>query len=190
MNDRAHLHDGEVLLASRHASPAVFLVSALRGLLDALIVGAILCGLVFAALYWGFQTLPSVIIYPVVFLVTYGFIIFLRWRVWKHSLFRVTTERILLHVPVGLFHSPLFTIKWPQYQESHVGHRNFFDLFFFSRPLQIRHGTADAHLHNTFPSLTYAEDLKHYLDKVDSAVRKNETAALKPFVARPRGKRD
>lgn len=161
-----------------------------RGLLDALLLSIVLCGVLFALLFFVFGTLTPVWAYALPVLLSLVLVFVKRWHVWSHALFRVTTERILLQSPGTLFHPPLRTIKWPQYQESEAGHRHFFDYLFLSRSIHIRFGTADAQHEAEYPSLRYAHDLKHYLDKVDSAVRKNGVASIQPFVAKPRGKRD
>ncbi len=190
MDDRSYLHDGEQLLCSMHSSTAMLLQSWMRAVLEGVIVGVVLCAIGFVIATFGFDVSLSIWLYVTFVIVSVLIIGYFRWKTWKHATLRITSERILLHNPNALFHSDLKTIKWPQYQESHAGHRTFLDFFFWSRPLHIRYGTADAYNEAHFPSLRYAEDLKHYLDKVDSAVRKNEIAAVHPFVAKPRGKRD
>lgn len=207
MDDRSHLHDAEVLLCSLRSSPAMLLWLAVRGILDAVIIGAILSVVLFLVSVF-FDVSLGVWMYAVLFVVTYAYVLWQRWRVWNHALFRITSERILLQDPHAFFHSPLRTVKWSQYQESYTGHqpqestqrpheshhhvsqRQFFDYFFGSRPICIRYGTADARFEAEFPSLRYAHDVKHYLDKVDSAVRRNDLSSIKPFVAKPKGKRD
>jgi hypothetical protein len=190
MDDRLFLHDGEILLVNQRSSAAILLVSWVRGLLDAVILTIILSLIVVVAGYFGFEMIPAWYVYIILFVLSYLAVCWKRWKVWKHASLRVTSDRILVQTPTSLFHPHLTTIKWPQYQESFVGHRHFLDFFFQSRPLCVRYGTADAHSKSCFPSVTYAQDLKHYMDKVDSAVRKNQVALLKPFVAKPRGKRD
>ncbi len=190
MDNRDFLHDGETLLCSQRASAALFVRSAVRGLFDGVILGLIVSALIGGIAYFAFNTLLPVWVFVLLFVVSYLIILWKRWQVWKHETFRVTSERLLVPFPAALFHAPLHTIKWSQYQESHVGHRGVLDFFFLSRPLCIRHGTADAHKETCFPSLSYAQDLKHYLDKVDSAVRAGTIATVKPFVAKPRGRRD
>lgn len=189
MSDR-YLHEGETLLCNRRSSFAVLIVNLLRGILEGVIMGSILSAALAITLVFT-QNAPSVLwMYVALFVVCLAIILLQRIHIWREATFRVTTERILVANPQAFFHVPLTTIKWPQYQESEPGRRSFLDIFFFARPINIRFGTADAKYTAKFPSLGYAEDLKHYLDKVDAAVRKNETSSLKPFVARPRGKRD
>lgn len=192
----------------QRASPAALVRTLLRALLDTLIVWAGLAGLTAGISYYASQQFPSEWLFLALFIITCAVIALRRWQVWSHSAFRVTSERILLQSPLGFFHSPLRTIKWAQYQESYTGHqplespkhvkthddegsrRHFTDYFFAARPLCIRFGTPDAHQEACFPSLRYANDLKHYLDKVDSAVRRNDLPSVHPFVAKPKGKRD
>ena len=190
MDDRSYLHDGEHLLCSMHSSPAMLIRSWMRAIVEGGVAGIVVCAVAFVIASFGFQSALSVWVYVVLVVLGILAVGYFRWKIWTHATFRITSERILLHDPNAIFHSDLKTIKWPQYQESHAGHRTFLDFLFWSRPLHIRYGTADAYNEAHFPSLRYAEDLKHYLDKVDSAVRKNEIAAVNPFVAKPRGKRD
>ncbi len=189
MDQRAYLHDNETLLCSVRASGAGLLQDLLRGLIEGLCFGAVIgmAGAMTAlAAGWSFGLPLGVAL----LVIGVALVLVQRVRLWSHTRLRVTTERLLVPEPGPLFHPPLHTIKWSQYQESHVGHRRFLDVLFFARPLLIRYGTADANKEVRFPSLRYAEDLKHYLDKIDSCVRKGDLSTLKPFVAKPRGKRD
>jgi hypothetical protein len=186
MDERRHLHDRETLLFGMHATVASLLSSLFRGLLESLIVAVLFTVIVSLILgnASGAWVLFLSSLFPVFLILS-----FLRWRVWQHALFRLTNDRIILEFPGRLFHSPTRTIKWSQYQESYVGHPTFFDLLFRSRPLVIRFGTADGKESTFFPSLRYAHDLKHYMDKIDSAVRKGDTDAMRPFIAKPKGQR-
>ncbi len=210
MDDRLFLHDNEKLLCNMHPSKGLLVRSLFSAVLPAVIVSLVLC----AALGIGFYLLWEMILWPFVYVLLtaacLGFFWMRAYTEWKHFSFRVTTDRLLLlspeaprsvkemtHEPHSSHHSffgfgshPLHTIKWSQYQESYTTRRSFFDVFFKARPLCIRYGTADTQMHLCFPSLRFANDLKHYLDKVDSAVRANQIDALRPFVAKPRGERD
>ena len=190
MSAERYLHEGEMLLCSRRSSPAVLIVCVLRSILEAVIVGAVLSVLLSILLLLAFETSLTLWMYAAIFGMSFVVILFQHVHIWNEAAFRVTTERILVSNPFTFFHAPLTTVKWPQYQESEVGHRSFLDIFFLARPLKIRYGTADARYEAQFPSLRYAEDLKHYLDKIDAAVRHGDVSALKPFGARPYGKRD
>jgi hypothetical protein len=188
--ERLYLHDNETLLCEQRSSGAALTESILRGVGEALILGVALSLILFVFLFFVGGGGGSVVWYVVLILVCFAVIIAKRFSVWRQSLFRITTERILLQHPIALFMQPVKTIKWPQYQESHVGGKSAFDFLFFSRPLFIRYGTADAKLEAGYPSLTWAHDLKHYLDKVDSAYRRGQAESAPCFVAAPRGKRD
>jgi Zn-dependent protease with chaperone function len=172
------------------SSGAVLLTLVLRGFFEGLIVGAIVCALIMAGTLLSGGAPLSYWIYGTIIVLFVAAVLYKRVSIWREATFRVTTERILISNPFAFFHAPLITIKWPQYQECEVDHRHFFDIFFLARPLKIRYGTADARYEAHFPSLRYAEDLKHYIDKVDAAIRNRDTSSLKPFVAKPRGKRD
>lgn len=189
MDDRLFLHDNERLLASIRPATAELLVDIAKGLFEGIIAGSIMGGLAALASY-AMQVLSPLPVFIVLLLLVLAGVIFRRYKLWGHATFRITTERILVHHHTNLFSSPMHTVKWNQYQESYLGKRSIFDFFFGARPLCIRYGTADAQQSVSFPGIRYAEDLKHYLDKVDSAVRKNQESTVKPFVAAPRGKRD
>lgn len=186
MDERRHLHDREILLFGMHATSASLLSSLLRCFVEALIVSALLTLIISVAMG---SASNALLIFFALFIPLFALLSLLRWRVWSHALFRLTNDRIILEFPGRLFHSPTRTIKWSQYQESYVGHPTFFDLLLRSRPLVIRFGTADGKESTYFPSLRYAHDLKHYMDKIDSAVRKGDTEAMRPFIAKPKGQR-
>ncbi len=190
MDERSFLHDGERLLCSMRASPAVLIRGLLRGLIEALVTGSVLLAVLAGIVIVGLQGALPVWAVVLCYLVAYVSVAWLRWRSWAHARFRLTSERILVQDPTALMHGELRTLKWVQYQESHTGHRGALDLVFRARPICIRFGTADAQRELCFPSVAYSQDLKHYLDKVDSAVRRGESATVSSFVAKPRGKRD
>ncbi len=190
MNDQVHLHEGERLLCSARSSGALLLRLLLRSILDAIVFGA-LAAAVLLVLWW-FSGLSASLLWVLVLcpIGAFGVSAYLRYRRWSASGMRVTTERILIESPTGalsMFHT---TIKWSQYQESHVERAAAFDFFFGSRTVMIRLGSADATRHVYAPSLRMATDIKHYLDKVDATLRQNKADELRPFVAKPRGQRD
>ncbi len=189
MHDQRFLHEGERLLCTQRSSYGVLIQSMLVGILEGITAG-VAVGIVMGtvALLQGFA-IPWIAI-ALVLLLMIVLVEVLRYRVYAHAVFQITTERILVSEPMHLFHAPMHTVKWTQYQESEAGHKNFFDAIFLSRPLLIRSGTADARHEVKYPSLYYAEDLKHYLDKVDSLIRAGKAAEIREFVAKPRGKRD
>lgn len=189
MHER-YLHEGETLLCARRSSPAVLIIAIVRAVFEGLIAAAVVCVALAIAFLLAFESTLEIWMYAAVFLICMALALYQRIHIWREAEFRVTTERILVADPTAFFHSPLLTIKWPQFQECEVDHRHFLDLFFLARPLKIRFGTADARHEGKFPSLRYAEDIKHYLDKVDAAIRNGDVQNLRPFVAKPRGKRD
>jgi hypothetical protein len=191
MDDRLHLHDGERLLLSMKPASSRLIVALLRGLLEGMIFALVIAGIIqLIGMLIAEDGIPWIVHIIVGLLIVAG-ILYRRFVLWRKSDFRVTTERILPHYYSSLFFGhPHHTIKWSQYQESYTQMGSIFDMFFGARTLCIRYGTADAKVTLSFPSLSFANDIKHYLDKVDSAVRKQQEAQLKPFVAAPRGRRD
>ena len=185
MDSTLHLHENERLLLSVRPSAAFFLYGAVRSVLESLVVSLLLGLLLAFAAHFSF-VLPFVFLLILLLLILGG----TRFLHWRHASFRVTTERMLIEYSGSLFSHTLATIKWGQYQESSLGHRGMLDLLFRSRPLVIRYGAADSKLFVHFPSLTMASDIKHYLDKVDSAVRNHQMENLKAFVAKKKGERD
>ena len=190
MEDRRFLHEGEQLLYSGRASAGHLIVDLARGLVDTLVIWVVVAMAMSLGWWLALSALPPWGAYAVLGLASFLGVSVRRWRLWNHASFRVTTERILIDHHESIFSHPLRTIKWFQYQESFLGRRTILDYLFGVRPICVRYGTPDAQLKVCFPALRYANDLKHYLDKVDGAIRKNDLAGLKPFVAKPRGKRD
>jgi hypothetical protein len=185
MDDRAHLFDGELLLCSQRSTPAVIVRAAFMSLREAIVIGVIGSLLLFVTSA-SLALTPATEWYVPFFLIGYIVGFALRFSVWREAAFRITNDRILLSFPGKLIRMPLRTIKWPQYQESYVGSPTVADLFFRSRPLVIRFGTADGSNQTSFPSLRFAHDLKHYLDKADSAFRRGEILSVHPFIAKPK----
>ncbi len=184
MEERSFLHDGETLLVHLRPAGSVYVVDVCKGLLEGAVVGSLI-----AAILW-FTILPSVPVNIGIVVVLSILAAVRRYRHLKHSSFRVTTERILILHHHSLFKEPLKTIRWDQYQESLVDRRTVLDILFGVRPITIRHGNADSKDFSHFPAVSYAEDLKHYLDKAYSLVRSGKAVELKPFILKPRGKRD
>ena len=185
MDDRLHLHEGERLLLTVHASAGLFVRDVLRSILEATFAGAVLsvAGSLFLNLSVGVAFAASALLLVVL-------LVFLRHRHWRHASLRITTERILLQSHGSLLSHPLHTIKWIQYQESLLGPRSPLDLLMGLRTIVIRYGNADSKLYVSFPGLRFGNDIKHFLDKVDSAVRRNQTDQVHDFVFKKRGQRD
>ena len=190
MDDQMHLHDGERLLVNLRASSTTLLVACVRAIIDAAVVTVILSIPAFLIAWFAFDGAPPVYVYVLIAAAAYAMMAFFRYRFWRESCFRVTTERILLHHRRSILSEPMHTIKWNQFQEGFVQRRKPWELLFGVRGICIRHGTADAHHVTCFHALSYATDLKHYLDKVDSAVRQGKIESVKPFVLMPKGLRD
>lgn len=190
--EHPYLHDREKPLCEVRSSGASLAQSLMIGLGESLLADLVVCIFLAVVLFLSFQSMGYLWIYGIVCTLIIAAVEGKRWRVWNQARFRVTSERILLQHPIGLTSQALQTVKWPQYQESHTGNRTFFDFLFGARPLCIRFGTADAQkqIEICFPSLRYGHDLKHYLDKVDSAYRQGQVLSVPAFVEAPRGKRD
>lgn len=188
MEERHHLHDAERVLCALRPSGGWLLCGFLRCAGSALLVGVPVYFCV--NIFLGFLGVSSLGL-PYVFtfmLFAYVALVLRCCSLWRTSVFRVTTDRLLLQIPRTFFPAPLRTVKWAQYQESRVGRGNVFDLFFHAHPLSIRYGSGeDDQL--CYPSLPCAADLKHYLDKVDSALKGGRSAELKSFVLKRRGER-
>lgn len=188
MEERQYLHDAERVLCALRPSAGWLLLGLLRCLGYALLLG--ISSYVFVNLLLSiFGTTP--VGFPVLFLFLLfaGFLLTLRCiALWRVAVFRVTTDRILLSPPQVFFRAPLRTVKWAQYQESRVGHGTVFDFLVHARPLLIRYGSGEEDQFS-YPSLPCARDLKHYLDKVDSALKGGRSAELKPFVLKKRWER-
>lgn len=188
MEERQYLHDAERVLCALRPSVGWLCLGFLRCAGYALLLG--ISVYIFLNLLLSLSG-ASPAGFPVLFLFLFcaGILLTLRClTLWRASVFRVTTDRMLLHFPQVFFHAPPRTVKWAQYQESRVGRGNMFDLLFRARPLLIRYGSGEEDQFS-YPSLPCAQDLKHYLDKVDSALKVGRSAELKPFVLKKRGER-
>lgn len=188
MEGRQYLHDAERVLCALRPSSGWLFLGLFRCLGHALLLG--ISAYIFMNLLLSiFSTAP--VGFPVLFLFLFLAVFLLALRcifLWRGAVFRVTTDRILLHFPQVFFRALPRTVKWAQYQESRVGRGNVFDLLFRARPLQIRYGSGEEDQFS-YPSLPCTADLKHYLDKVDSAIKGGRSAELKPFVLKRRGER-
>lgn len=208
MENRTNLHDYERLLCAIRPSPAALLRALLRatvlGILFAIPVFLMGWLLLFAVGFgsYGILAFAPAIVPPV-----------LCWwhaaEAWHRSSLRLTSERILLEYKKGIAVQPvlsssllsdksvqkkarpfsLVTIKWTQYQESTVPSPGLLDVLCGSRSLAIRYGSADGQVTALFPSLPFARDLKHYLDKVDAAVRTGKADEVREFILKPKGQR-
>jgi len=208
MDGREYLHDGELLYVQLHPTKAALIAQLTRFVCLTAAVG-----IAVAILLWFGLTAAGIRVHPLWLAPLPLVLAFLSGWVthghWRAARFRVTNERILLEYKDGILVHPmmpvasdpktakrkpkaysLVTIKWNQYQESSLPAGSLIDTLIGARPLAIRYGSADGHMIAFFPSLPFAKDLKHYLDKVDSAVRRGQEAEVKPFVLKPRGQRD
>ncbi len=190
MDERRNLHDGEMLLCARRPSAAAVAWGFVWAVVDAAIVSLLLYVLIGAVLWFTSETFSPWWVVPLVAVPAYALAAYRRRHHWQKALLRITTERILLQFPGSFFSHFQKTLKWNQYQESYVGKAGIFSILLRSRPLCIRYGSSDGEQLICFPAIRNATDIKHYLDKVDSAVRKNQTDTVKPFVDKPRGQRD
>lgn len=183
MDDRSFLHDGETLLVNLRPANSVYVLEIAIGIIEATVFGAVVVGALWSFAWQSLSLSASImsLLYIVSGVRSYKHL--------KHSSFRVTTERILILHHHSIFKEPLKTIRWDQYQESLVGRRNILDIFVGARPITIRYGNPDSKDFAHFPSVYYAEDLKHYLDKAYSLVRTGKKDELKPFILKPRGQR-
>ncbi|HRH93058.1 MAG TPA: hypothetical protein PKV72_00835 [Candidatus Peribacteria bacterium] len=190
MDDRSYLHDGERLLLKMSPGLPVLLRGIARGFAEALVAGILFTLFLLGGFWLAFETLLPWQIGIGVILVLFGALAWYRRSLWKQAALRVTNDRILLQEPGPFSLKSMKTVKWSQYQESATKKGGLLEMAFGVKHLIVRYGTADAQRQAMFPGLPFATDIKHFLDKVDSAVRDGKAAELKTFVAKPRGKRD
>jgi hypothetical protein len=181
-NFQEFLHTNERLLCNLRASPSALIMRMLRGVVDALLSTLVVSAGVYFLYYIVFGELPGLWLPIVILILSLAFCVYRKYHTWSNCVFRVTTDRILIDIHNSMFSHPIHTIKWSQYQESYLNHRNMFDYFFNSRPICIRFGFPDSNTKSCFLSVEYAQDLKHYLDKVDSAYRAGKIADIPGFV--------
>jgi hypothetical protein len=190
MDERAHLHDGERLLHAAHPARSVLVGWTVQGIVTSLIAAAAGALAIVAVFNLFGLSVSWWIVAPILAaLLLYLSVGGAKAR-WNKTLLRITTERILLVYPKSPFSYHQKTIKWNQFQESSTGSAGFLQMFGKAKQLKIRYGSSDAPLLAVFPAIPHAQDVKHYLDKVDSAVRRNALDDVKAFVAKPKGRRD
>ena len=190
MDDRSYLHDGERLLLKMNPGIPLLIRGYCRALVEAISMAALLT-LVLLGIFW--LSLSLLLPWEIAIAIAvclFGLLCWYRTKLWRTAALRVTSDRILLQSPGAFSLESLKTIKWNQYQESATKKGGLLEMFFGVKNLILRYGTADAQRQAVFPALPYATDIKHYLDKVDSAVRGGKIAEIKAFVPKPRGKRD
>ncbi len=195
-------HTNERILYRTRRSITALFVSLLRGLFQGVIGGGILALLVAAMFFLALGEIsmfvPFVTLLVIVFLLLFRYVV-----LWRTTTLTITTQRILVHgydllLEQGkerkrhrsLFHALTHTLRWETYQESvfeggvlaHLGNTG---------TLTIRHGTAEASRSVVMDMLPYAQDLKHYLDKIQSLKASHvPDSELPAFVRARKGKRD
>ncbi len=190
MDSHSHLYDSEQLLLSMHPGVALLVHGMLQAVVDAAVVTIVLALALVVSLWFSFEVLPPWYAYALIFVVAYGLIAWRKKALWSKASLRLTNDRILMQSPKRFGMESIKTIKWSQYQESFTEKGGILNALFGAKRLCVRYGTADAHRLTCFPSVGYAVDIKHYMDKVDSAVRAGKIGEIRPFVAKPKGRRD
>jgi uncharacterized membrane protein YdbT with pleckstrin-like domain len=90
----------------------------------------------------------------------------------------------------SLFRSSTHPIRWDRYQESSYT-AGVFDRLLNTGHLVIHFGTAGAEKELEITKMSWAKDLKHYLDKIQSLLSmKSNDRNLPYFVPAKKGKRD
>lgn len=190
MGEHTYLHDAEVLLCRARPTVALLVASCLRGLLNALLVAGVVFLIVGSIIWNVYGSFPGMAWFIVIYVTCALLFCIAAYRQWTRVQLRITSERILLDRPKHLTSISTRTIKWPQFQESFTKSGGPLAAFWRSKTLCIRFGSSDGEMILTFPCLRLAKDIKHYLDKADTLIRKNQVSELRPFVEKPRGQRD
>lgn len=190
MDDRSYLHDGERLLLRMGPGIPVLVRGIARALAESIAAGIALFALLLGLLWMTFDIALPWIASAATITTAFALLCWVRYGLWRKAAVRVTNDRILIQEPGPYSLKSLKTVKWSQYQESATKKGGVLDMIFGAKNLIVRYGTADAQRQAAFPCLPYATDIKHYLDKIDSAVRDGTVGQVKVFVAKPRGQRD
>jgi hypothetical protein len=190
MDDRSYLHDGERLLLKMTPGVPVLVRGIARAAVESLVAGTMLSFVLLGGFWVAFDTFLPWQIGIVIVGILFAGLCWLRHSLWQKAALRVTNDRILLQEPGPFSLKSMKTVKWSQYQESATKKGGLLEIAFGVKHLIVRYGTADAQRQASFPGLKYATDIKHFLDKIDSAVRTGTVNDVKVFVAKPRGKRD
>ncbi len=190
MDDRSYLHDGERLLLKMGPGLPVLIRGIGRAVVESVVAGLFLTIVLLGGFWLVFDTVLPWQIGIGLAVIVFGALVWYRVALWKKAALRVTNDRILLQEPGPFSLKSMKTVKWSQYQESATKKGGLLEMAFGVKHIIVRYGTADAQRSASFPGLKYATDIKHFLDKVDSAVRTGTVNDVKVFVAKPRGKRD
>jgi membrane protein YdbS with pleckstrin-like domain len=150
-------------------------------------IGGIFFGLIAVAVISGEFSVP---IFSVVMILTILALSYRRQVIWKETTLTITTQRILYHRYDSLFKSSTHTINWDRYQDSTYT-AGALDRATNTGELTIHFGTAGAERTLEITKLTWAQDLKHYLDKIHNLkVMKQADINLPFFVPAKKGRRD
>src|SRR3989344_3243042 len=196
------LHTNERVLYRGRRSVGALLRGILRGFLQGVVTGIVLMGIGTAAFTLAGWDV-SLLMLGIVVSLCGALLALWQWRLWRETTLTITSQRIIvdgydLFLGEGnkesryraFFKSAQQTIRFETYQES-VFDGGPVSTIINAGALTIRHGTAEASRKVTLTSLPFAQDLKHYLDKIQSLkVTKVPDPDLPAFVPARRGKRD
>jgi hypothetical protein len=210
--EHVHLHERERLLAELRPGWSALVAGLVRATGVAIIAGLIVGAAATAAMAaFGFGL--SFWLLPLAIALAVGVLSWSCVRAWRAAFFRVTTDRLLLSYPKSLAVRSLMTVrwarrsgdrleyvvqpsahatvtvKWNQYQESIAHPPTLWDIPFGTRSVSVRYGAADTERDVCFPAVPFSRDVKHYLDKVESAGRQGGIDDVRPFVLKRRGER-
>lgn len=195
-------HEQEHVLYRSRRSVVALMRALLRGLLQGMVGGVVLGTILGFAAEAVFEegAMVSAVGSGMILLIL---LLFRQYQSWRATTLTVTSQRILVHgydLLIGegrmmkrhrsLFHALTHTVRWDTYQES-IYEGGVFSHVCNLGTLTIRHGTAEATRSVVIDLLPYAQDLKHYLDKLSSLRGVGTPDANMPtFVRARRGKRD
>ena len=192
MPEASHQLSSERVLYRTNRSLGVLVLNLVRGTIFGLIVGAIVGGVI--ALFLSTEQGPAWSVSVVVCFIFVAIFLWYHFLLWKRTTLTITSQRIVLRMQSeslrGLFGISTQTMQWATYQES-VYEGALRHQLCNTGTLSVRYGTADATRTLSVSGLPYAQDLKHYLDKIYTLQSEGVPYLNLPtFVRAKKGKRD
>lgn len=188
MSSIRHQHEDERILFRTRRSYGALLIPLLHSVWQGTIAGTFALLIIGGSWYVFFGEASDYFMLIIPFT-----IILLAWRryvIWQNITFTITTKRIISHQYHSIFTSSTYAIQWDRYQGSEYA-AGALDRLTNTGALTIQYGTMDAAKSLKIIRLPWAQDLKHYMDKLQSLRASNTPDINLPlFVPAKRGKRD
>ena len=188
MPDIPHQHENERTLFRTRRSYGALLIAFFHSLWQGSIAGVFVLLLVGGSWFLFFNEASEFLMLLIP--ATVALLAWRRFAIWRDVTFTITSQRIISHQYHTLLKSSTSAIQWERYQGSEY-EAGLLDRLTNTGTLTIHYGTMDAAKNLKIIRLPWAQDLKHYMDKIQSLRAANTSDANLPqFVPKKKGKRD